>query len=129
MSLAKEIENNANITRYYTIGQLNTDIDALAWINEIRYKEDFSTNYLYFSDLDNRSDEGSANIQIDASADYSSMLEILNNRNVDIVLINCKYKGKPVVIGVDLRERMVYVTLRKRIPADFGEIEKELQLV
>ena len=76
----------------------------------------------------NRSDEGSSNVQLDAQVAVDTMKQELKMRDVDIITLNGTFNGKPLVIGVDLRNNLVYLTIRKRMPADVELIEKMLKL-
>lgn len=46
----------------------------------------------------------------------------------NVISINGEYDNVPVVIGVDLRNRNIFLTTRNKIPADIKSIEKKLQL-
>ena len=37
--------------------------------------------------------------------------------------------GKPIVLGVDLEEYLVHITIRKKQPADINQLEKALGLI
>lgn len=76
----------------------------------------------------NCSDEGSSNVQLDAQVAVDTMKQELEMRDVDIITLNGTFTGKPLVIGVDLRNNLVYLTIRKRMPADVELIEKILKL-
>lgn len=41
-------------------------------------------------------------------------------RDVDLITLNCRFNDKPLVIGVDLRSNLVYLTIRKKTPANVG---------
>jgi hypothetical protein len=129
MSLIKEKINNNNITRYYSINQIKTVDAAVMWISNIRNIDSISTNYIYLSDLNNRFDEESKSIQLDANVDLSDLKKSIEESSVDIVLLNGKYNEYPIVIGVDLHERLVYITVRKNNLADINALETELSLV
>ena len=90
--------------------------------------EGLIVDYIYYSDLQNRSDEGSGSVRLNADVSLSEMINNYNNRNVDIITIVGEYDNALVVIGVDLRNRNVFLTTRKKIPADIKSIEKKLQL-
>lgn len=57
------------------------------------------------------------------------MKQELKTRDVDVITLNGTFNGKPSVIGVDLRSNLVYLTIRKRMPAAVELIEKMLKLV
>lgn len=82
-----------------------------------------------YIDLMNRSDEGSGNVQLDAQVTVDTMKQEIRKRGVDLITLNCRFNGKPLVIGVDLRTNLAYLTIRKRTPADVDLIENMLKLV
>ena len=128
MSFIKEKNNVTNITRYYTSDLITCGIEAVEWICTAKDMEGLIVDYIYYSDLQNRSDEGSGSVQLNADVSLSEMINNYNNRNVDIITIVGEYDNALVVIGVDLRNRNVFLTTRKKIPADIKSIEKKLQL-
>lgn len=128
MSFIKEKSSYTNIIRYYTSDLITCGIEAVEWIYAAKNMEGLIVDYIYYSDLQNRSDEGSGNVQLNADVSLSEMINNYNNRDVDFISINGEYDNAPVVIGVDLRNRNIAVTTRKKIPADIKSIEKKLQL-
>ena len=128
MSLVKERKNGTNITRYYKLEQVFSNLSAVEWISSVRSISGVDVEYVYYSDLMNRSDEGSSNVQLDAQVAVDTMKQELKMRDVDIIKLNGTFNGKPLVIGVDLRNNLVYLTIRKRMPADVELIEKMLKL-
>lgn len=129
MSLIKEKINNTNITRYYSINQIKTVDAAVIWISNIRNIESISTNYIYLSDLNNRFDENSDSIQLDANVDLINLKKRVEESSINMIFLNGKYNKYPVVIGVDLCKLMVYITIRKNNPADINALEMELLLI
>ena len=128
MSLVKERKYGTNITRYYKLEQVFSNLSAVEWISSVRSISGVDVEYVYYSDLMNRSDEGSSNVQLDAQVAVDTMKQELKMRDVDIITLNGTFNGKPLVIGVDLRNNLVYLTIRKRMPADVELIEKMLKL-
>ena len=129
MGFIKERNNGTNITRYYNLEQVFSNLSAVEWISSVRNISGVDVEYIYYSDLINRSDEGSSNVQLDAQAAVATMKQELNTRDAAIITLNGTFNGKPLVIGVDLRSNLVYLTIRKRMPADVELIEKMLKLV
>lgn len=128
MSFVKERKNGTNITRYYELEQVFSNLSAVEWISSVRNISGIDVEYVYYSDLMNCSDEGSSNVQLDAQVTVDTMKQALEMRDVDIITLNGTFTGKPLVIGVDLRNNLVYLTIRKRMPADVELIEKILKL-
>jgi ssDNA-specific exonuclease RecJ len=129
MSFIKEQDNGINITRYYKISQINSNLEAIDWISSIRHISGMATDYIYYSDLMNRSDEGSGNIQLDPKVNIDTMRSKFQERDVDLISIIGEFDEKPVVIGYSSQDKNVYITIRKKIPADINMLEKELNLI
>ena len=128
MSFMKERNSRTNITRYYTFKKVNSSMTAVDWISSLRDVSGLITEYIYYSDLTNRSDEGSGNIQLDSQVTAEVMRLELKKRDVDLITLNCRFNDKPLVIGVDLRSNLVYLTIRKKTPINVELIEKVLSL-
>ena len=128
MSFVKERNTRTNITRYYTFEKVNSSMTVVDWISSLRDVSGLITEYIYYSDLMNRSDEGSGNIQLDSQVTTEVMKLELKNRDVDLITLNCRFNDKPLVIGVDLRSNLVYLTIRKKTPINVELIEKVLNL-
>ena len=128
MSFVKERNNRTNITRYYTLEKVNSSMTAVDWVSSLRDVSGLVTEYIYYSDLINRSDEGSGNIQLDSQVTTEVMKLELKKRDVDLITLNCRFNDKPLVIGVDLRSNLVYLTIRKKTPINVELIEKVLNL-
>ena len=128
MSIIREKRNHSNITRYYQVQHVSNTEEATRWICLIVGLDEFETNYLYLSDLVNRWDEGSGDLQIDPPISEDAVLQEVVSRNADLISVNGKYKGKPIILGVDLKNYSVFVTLRKKEAADIESIERQLEL-
>ena len=128
MSFVKERNTRTNITRYYTFKKVNSSMAAVDWISSLRNVSGIVAEYIYYSDLMNRSDEGSGNIQLDSQVTTEVMKLELKKRDVDLITLNCRFNDKPLVIGVDLRSNLVYLTIRKKTPINVELIEKVLNL-
>ena len=127
--LLKVKYNATNMSRYYKIDGFHAREDAVRWLNNVKNINGFVTNYYYFQDRANRIDEGSGSIQLDANVSLRDMEQYVRNKSIDLIFINGKYNEKPVVVGVDLTECIVYMTERGKTPADIDALEKRLQLV
>ena len=128
MSFIKEIDKGTNILRFYTSNQITNNIEAVKWLYAVKGMEGLTVNYICYTDMMNRQDEGNDSIKLSADVSLSEMIDNYNNRDVHFILINGEYKNAPVGIGVDLRDRTVRLGIRKKIPADIKSIEKKLQL-
>ena len=129
MSFIREINNVANITYCYKLDSIQSDIDAVCWLSETRNITGLFTKYISFDDLFNRSDEGSGDIQFDSQVSIEELKQGLQNRRVDLISIAGNYLDKPIIIGLNLSNYEIYLTIRKTVPADIKQIEKALNLV
>lgn len=105
------------------------DDSALRWLDSVRDKSGITVNHIVFKDQHRRSEDGGGNVRLKAGAAYPEMEEALRSREADLISLNCEYEGRPVVIGVDLRIYNVYITIRKKTPADSAALEALLQLL
>lgn len=129
MSFIKEESNEYNATKYYNLDSIQTGVDALNWLSAVREINGFFTKYISFSDLLNRSDEGSGDIQFESQVSLEELKQGLQNRRVDMISITGRFLEKPVVIGVDMETHEAYLTIRKEQPADTQRIESLLHLI
>ena len=129
MTLIREKFNDYNITRYYSLEQVNSLISAVNWLSEIRNIEGIMTKHIDYSDETNRSDEGSTSIQFSGKTSLDILKQEINNRSIDRISLTGKYNEKPVVIGIDLHDYMVGITIRQKDPADLESLEKLLKLI
>ena len=86
MSFMKERNTRTNITRYYTLEKVNSSMTAVDWISSLRDVSGLITEYIYYSDLINRSDEGSGNIQLDSQVITEVMKLELKKIDVDLMI-------------------------------------------
>ena len=129
MTLIREKISDYNITRYYSLKQINSLISAVNWLSEVRNSEGIMTKRIDYSDETNRSDEGSNSIQFSGTTSLDILKQELNNRSIDRISLTGKYNEKPIVIGIGLYDYMVGITIRQKDPADLESLEKILKLV
>ena len=129
MSFVNEISNKGYIIRDYRISQVASNQEALTWLKNVCKIAGIRAKYFYFSDNLNRSEEGSESIKLGADSDLNYLIKELNERHVDYILLHAAFDGKPVVIGIDLSERVVRVTSDKSEPLDFAAVEQRLNLL
>ena len=106
-----------NQDRHLTVWQYSDDRvydleSACVWIAEIVKIPSIETNYISLSDLSNRSDEGDTSAQISGGASSSEIYDKAKEVYVDIISLTGKYKGKLIATGVDLRNKMIFITLK-----------------
>lgn len=129
MSFIKEISDSSNLTRYYYLENVNTNVEAISWLSSIREIDGFFTYYFSYKDLVNRSDEGSESIQINSQESLKKMKLELQNRKIDKITIVGDFFNKTMVIGVDLHTFEIHITIDKNDPADIQQMERLLNLI
>lgn len=90
MSFIKEKSSYTNIIRYYTSDLITCGIEAVEWIYAAKDMEGLIVNYIRYTDLLNRLNEGSTSVKLNADVSLSEMIHNYNNRDVDIISINGK---------------------------------------
>lgn len=126
MNIVKCYENNSDIVRMYHIDRIQYTMDAINWISDVRTLDDMYIEFIEFCNLTNMPGEGSGDIQLSADISLEDMRTEFIHRPVDAVYLSCEFKGKPVVIGVNLANKRASITLRKSNPADLGLLESAL---
>ncbi len=129
MSLIQEKRTTTNITRDYRSDSLGTNKDVVRWLSDARNITGLTTKYIELCDLEERSDEGSNSRQLEAEVCFDDLEKAFDNSSVDLILLVGHYYNKPIVVGFDLVERVAYITIRKKSPADIDDLEVQLKLV
>ena len=129
MGLLQEKHTTTNITRDYRSDSLTTNKDVIKWLSNARSITGLTTKYIELCYLKERSDEGSNNRQLEAKVSFDELEKVFNNSSVDLILLVGYYYNKLVVVGFDLVERVAYLTIRKKDPADIDDLEVQLKLV
>lgn len=128
MSFFNEFSNKHVATREYKPSYVNETFDVAKWMFDLKKIPDLTIKYFRLSDLLNCSDEGNDSLQIDGSESYENVGKLFNENWVDIISATGKYEGKPVVIGFDHREKLIYISLRKKELANIERLENKLHL-
>lgn len=129
MSRLNEKKNAHNTITYYFVESVNDNRSTACWMASLLKNNILVSEYITLKDLANRNDEGNTNKQLTAKATYDEIVKELDQREIDIISITGKFDGKPIVVGVDLRDCHVFVTTRNKESADLRMIEKQLDLV
>ncbi len=101
---------------------------ASSWIAKAAKIPSLETDYISLRDLTNRNDEGNNSSQISGK---SSSIEIYNKAqkaDIDSISLTGKYKGKLIVVGVNLRNRFISITLKNSSIDLIKEIQGALNL-
>ncbi len=101
---------------------------SCAWIAKIAKAPYLETEYISLRDLMNRSDEGNASSQISGQTSCSDIYNKVKETDVDIISLTGKYKGDLIVAGVDLRNRIISITLKNRRRDLIEEIQEAFDL-
>ncbi len=128
MSKINEVKDKYVILRTYTLTEVNDIDSAVEWIEKVKKLPKLITKYISLEDTTHRSDEGNTSKQLSFSADKSEIYKEIKSGQIDDISLNAKYAEKPVVIGVDLNDKTVFITARNKNKADIEEMEKLLGL-
>ncbi len=128
MALRDVSNTNSNVIRYYGIDDISNPIEAVAWICEARSAKGLALHYISLTDLVNRSDEGSGSVQLEPQTKQAEIKKIISEKSIDIISLNAEYDGKPIVIGVDLRSLLIFLSARKKNLVNIKSVEEALNL-
>ena len=101
---------------------------ACVWIAGIVNIQSIETDYISLMDVTNRSDEGNTSTQISGGASLSEIYAKAKEADADIISLTGKYKGKLIATGVDLRNKMIFITLKNSSAMLIDEIQDVLGL-
>ena len=129
MSKIREVKNAHNKTTYYSIVSIYDNYSAVEWIGKVLGNNCLCVDYIILKDLSNRSDEGNTNKQLSPKVSIEDINREIKQRETDIISVTGQFDGKPLVVGVDLREHIAFVTTRNSRPANITSIEQQLNLI
>ncbi len=138
MAFIEEIKTfSGAIIRYYKLDNINTDIDAVRWLSQVRNLEGFVASHIYFDDFLSY-DDGSERIEFTADVSLDELESNIKKRSIATISIVGYYKEELVVIGSNFdnhNNRKLFVPyeidISKRIgsPADIDDLAVKLNLV
>lgn len=128
MNKIKEVADKHVTLRRYSLSGIKDVESAIEWFGKARKISCLTTEYITLKDLTNRNDEGNMSKQLSPDVDINDIYNELSVREIDKVSLSGEYKNKPIVIGVDLNDKTVSITVRNKNRADIEEIEKLLGL-
>jgi hypothetical protein len=114
---------------YYSLAFDVNETTAAEWIIKVIYLDSFVSKYIYLWDMQNRNDEGNTSLQMNPKSSLESITEELKKRYIDTIYVSGKFEMKAVVIGIDLRRKIAYITLDNKDIAVLPIIEEKLQLI
>ena len=129
MSLVHADANRFNETRYYEVPFFKKREDAMEVVQSIRGLPGFEADRVFFEDIVNRSGEGSQSARFSGEVSNGVVKEYIMTSCISSMGVGGTYKGAPVIVGADFDSARLYITLRKKKPADIEDLEKVLNLV
>lgn len=126
MILVSEKEHTSVITKTYRVELIKSSADIVIWVNAIRECDNIKVNFIEFSDLNRRSDEGSNSIQFNADVSAEDLRDAFRHYDVDMISVSGHYRGANIVIAVDLRSKLVSITTRKSNPVNYDSLTSDL---
>ena len=101
---------------------------ACDWLAKIIEIPSVEINHISLRELTNRNDEGNTSKQTSGCASSLEIYHIAQEIDADIISLTGKYKEKLIVIGVDVRDRLIYITLKNSSANLIDEIQDALGL-
>lgn len=127
MSIISKRKSNTNEIVYYSIPGCKQEDDCWKWIFNVFKSRLIEVLYITLDDLTNRTDEGSASVQLPPQTNERDFL-LHRKSNIEMISITGRYEGNPVVIGVDLRKYCSFITIRNKQPASIVKLADVLHL-
>ncbi len=128
MARVSKIENNSNIVLSYSLDKY-TEGDIFDWLITVSQNDAIHVRSIECSDPLNRSDEGNNSFTLGKIVSKEKIIDLCHTNGIDIISVVGTYEQKPVVIGVDLRSKNPFVTVRKSDLADYEKLENLMHLV
>ena len=98
-------------------------------------------NIIFYYSLDNytagdafdcildRNDEGNTSFTLGRITSKEKIANLCHAKGIDIVSIIGTYEHNPIIVGVDLRTKSPFITIRKSKMADYKKLEREIFLI
>ena len=128
MRRIRDVDTKWNTTFRYRAEEKQTKEEQLNWLADAMQSGNLQIKYISIADLKNRNSEGGTSATFQETGSKQDFIQKCMSYDPDIVSFAATYREKPVVIGVDLRDATFFLTIRKKMPADYQSLECELFL-
>ena len=127
MACISKTETNSNLTFDYSLDKY-TEGDIFDWLIDVSQNEAIHVRKILCENTLDRSDEGNDSFTLGRIVTKEKIVNLCHNNGIDVISIVGAYEQKPVIIGVNLRTKYPFVTVRKSTMVDYEKLEKEIFL-
>ena len=127
MACISKTETNSNLTFDYSLDKY-TEGDIFDWLIDVSQNEAIHVRKILCDNTLDRSDEGNDSFTLGRIVTKEKIVNLCHNNGIDVISIVGAYEQKPVIIGVNLRTKYPFVTVRKSTMVDYEKLEKEIFL-
>lgn len=127
MACISKTETNSNLTFDYSLDKY-TEGDIFDWLIDVSQNEAIHVRKILCDNTLDRSDEGNDSFTLGRIVTKEKIVDLCHNNGIDVISIVGVYEQKPVIIGVNLRTKYPFVTVRKSTMVDYEKLEKEIFL-
>ena len=128
MARISKNETTSNIILKYSLDKY-VEGDIFDWLIDVSRNNAIHIRYINCDNTLDRSDEENYSFTLGKIVSREKIIKQCRDNGIDVVSIVGKYEQKPVVIGVDLRTKVPFMTVRKNELADYEKLESILSLV
>lgn len=127
MSRLDKHESSSNLTIEYTLNDYQHDV--FSWLFWVANSGILQIRRIQLDNLLDEGDENSDSLVLGKIISKERIKELTAQNGTDVISIVAKFNGLPVVVGVDLRSNLPFITVRKNEMANYDLLEQKLQLI
>lgn len=127
MSRLDKHESSSNLTIEYTLNDYQHDV--FSWLFWVANSGILQIRRIQLDNLLDEGDENSDSLVLGKIISKERIKELTAQNGTDVISIVAKFNGLPVVVGVDLRSNLPFITVRKSQRANYDLLEQKLQLI
>ena len=128
MAHISSTETNHNIIFYYSLDNYTAG-DAFDWLIAVSQNEAIHVIRIQCDSILDRNDEGNTSFTLGRITSKEKIANLCHAKGIDIVSIIGTYEHNPIIVGVDLRTKSPFITIRKSKMADYKKLEREIFLI
>lgn len=126
MSRLNERESGSNLTIEYTLNDDQQDV--FSWLFWVANSGILQIKRIQLDNLLDRGDETSDSIVLGKIVSKDKLKELTDQNGTDVISIVATFNDLPVVVGMDLRSHLPFITVRKKQMANYNLLEQKLRL-
>ena len=123
-----DIKTTRNTSLTYEIPTICNKKSVIAWLIKAIKSPELLVGNISLDDITRSNDEGNSSITIDSDISEKELLKKCTDGETDIISINATFKDYPIVVGADLRNFKLFITLRNNKMPSLDELRKILEL-